>query len=228
MGEYVLKASGKGFIGLSFCNAGPNVAPYGAKTRLFGTNPISCAVPVKNGKPILVDLATSIYPEGKVKAFRNRGEALPNDIVLDKKGNPSNDPNDLYDDGALLPITEYKGAALSFMVEVLGGILTGAGSAAFPDWPGGNGVLFIVIDPTISRNYEEFTDDIARIKKAVKSQPCAAGFEEILVPGEPEYKSEADRRKNGIPIDEGTWMKICTIAENYGIEIPEPIRNKSI
>ena len=58
-------------------------------------------------------------------------------------------------------------------------------------------MLFIVIDPKIFRNHEEFTDDVERIKKVVKSQPCAAGFEEVLVPGEPEYKSEADRKKNG-------------------------------
>ena len=228
VGEYVLKASDKGFVGLSFCNAGPNVAPYGAKTKLFGTNPISCAVPVKNGKPILVDLATSIFPEGKVKAYNNRGELLPQEIVIDKNGCPSSIPQDLYDGGALLPIGEHKGSALSFMVEVLGGILTGAGSPAFSDWQGGNGVLFIVIDPTIFRSQDDFFKDIERIKKSVKSQPCAAGFDEILLPGEPEYKSEADRRKNGIPIDEGTWGKICAIAEKYGVVIPEPIRTENL
>lgn len=224
VGEYVLKAADRGFLGWAVCNAGPNVAPYGARTRLFGTNPIACAVPTKTGKPILIDLATSIYPEGKVKALNNRGEALPQGIIIDKNGNPSSITQDLYDGGALLPIGEHKGSALSFMVEVLGGILTGAGSPTFSDWQGGNGVLFIVIDPTIFRSQDDFFKDIEGIKKSVKSQPCAVGVDEILLPGEPEYRCEAERKKNGIPIDDGTWGKICDIAEKYGLDIPEPIK----
>ena len=137
MGEWVELAADSGVIGLAFTNgAGPggSVVPYGSLERFFGTNPISAGVPVADGAPILIDLATSVVAEGKVRVARNKGETLPEGLVRDRDGRPTTDPNDLYQGGALLPVGGHKGSALSLLVDLLGGALTGQGVPSLPGY----------------------------------------------------------------------------------------------
>lgn len=224
LGEYVLKAAKSGMIGLGFCNGcTPNVAPFGAMERVLGTNPIACAAPVREGNPILIDLATSFATEGKARVARNSGQPLEQGMVIDRFGEPSVDANDFYSGGALLPIGQHKGSALGLMVELLGGFLTGAGCAAFPEHDDSNGVLFIVLDPNPLCGLEAFTNDIERIRCAVRSAKKAKGFEEILLPGDPEFRSEIFRREKGIPLDEKTWEELSELAKRLGIAEPIPI-----
>jgi len=223
VGEYALIASKKNFISLCMTNASAQVAPYGSKSKLFGTNPITMSAPTGDKFPILVDLSTSIIPEGKVKAHRNAGEELPPGLMIDKNGIPTIKPKDLYEGGALLPIGGYKGSALSLMVEILGGILTGSGSPAFQDWQGGNGVLFIVIDPNLLCGISVFQEEIKHLKNSIKNLPNIPEVNEVFVPGDPEYLTAEYRNKRGIPIDHGTWEKISKIADNLSIITPKCI-----
>ncbi|MBW1799766.1 MAG: Ldh family oxidoreductase [Deltaproteobacteria bacterium] len=225
VGEYTLQAARKNLIALGSCNAGANVAPYGASRRLFGTNPLCCAIPVRDRDPILIDLATSILPEGKIRVAKNEKRKIKPGILIDREGKPTDIPADLYLGGAILPIGEHKGSALSLMVEVLCGLMTGTGCAAFSDWPGGNGVLFIVIDPSRFRNLNEFFDDIDKMIGAIKGLPTAPGCDEILLPGDPEYHMENERKKNGIPLDDETWQGLQAIAERLGVATPEPLND---
>ena len=77
LGQYNLLASKYGFMCLSVCNGGANVAPYGGYKRFLGTNPISFSVPIKGKEPMVVDFATSIFPESKVRDYRDKNMKLP-------------------------------------------------------------------------------------------------------------------------------------------------------
>ena len=131
VGEYALTAAKKGYLAFCCVNGGAIVAPFGSKGRVWGTNPICCAVPVADGEPLLVDLATSIQAEGKVMSALHKGAELPEDTIINKEGQPSKVPRELYDGGTIMTIGGaghgHKGSALSMMVDVLGGVLSGTG-----------------------------------------------------------------------------------------------------
>jgi uncharacterized oxidoreductase len=95
VGEYALMAAKQGYVSYCCVNGGAIVAPFGSKARIWGTNPICCAVPVAEGEPLLVDLATSIQAEGKVMSALHKGAELPEDTIINTEGQPSKVPREL-------------------------------------------------------------------------------------------------------------------------------------
>ncbi len=224
LGEHLSAAVKYGFLAVGTCNGGgPNVAPYGASQRVFGTNPMACAVPVRHGWPVLVDFAVGAAAEGKVRVAKNRGDQIDPGILINNVGEPSTDPNDFYRGGAILPIGGHKGSALSLMIEMLSGILTGAGCSAFPDYDGGNGCFFLVLDPGCFRDGTDFLNDVERMQQKVKKAKPAKDFDEVLLPGESEFRNAQHRKKNGIPVDDETWNQLSGIAKWLDVSQPTPI-----
>jgi LDH2 family malate/lactate/ureidoglycolate dehydrogenase len=224
VGEWVLLAAEQNLIGLAFCNGGTPgglVAPYGGAGRLLGTNPVAIAVPVADRPPLLLDYATSIVAEGKVRVARNAEKMLPEGWILDGNGRSSTNPHDLYDGGMLLPAATYKGYCLSLMVELLGGILTGQGTPIFPGYVFKNGVLFIVLNIEAFRPLDDFLHDAAVLCAKTKAIKPAEGFAEVLLPGELEWKTAEFRRQHGIPLDETTWSQLAEAAQTYDLPVPE-------
>ncbi len=197
LGQYNLLASKAGFMCFSVCNGGANVAPYGGYERFLGTNPISFSIPVKDKEPMLVDFATSVFPESKVRDYRDKGMKLPKDVILDSNGKDTDNPNDFYDGGSLLSIGGHKGYGLSLMVEILGGLFTGAGFWALGESTSTNGVTFIMIDPTVFRG-EAFFGDVQSFIDKLKSQPTIDGVQQILLPGELELQTKRERIVDGV------------------------------
>lgn len=226
LGEWVELAAEQAMIGLAFCNGsrpGGIVAPYGSATRLLGTNPLAAAIPVEGRPPLVIDFATSATAEGKLRVARNRGQAVLEGLILSKEGYPSTDPNDFYAGGVILPAAGHKGYGLSLLVEWLGGILTGSSCPAMPTFTRlGNGVLFIVLSIEAFRPAEAVLQDGAGLYDRVKNAPPAPGFQEVLLPGEPERRIAAQRRTEGINVDEATWNLLTTSAQSLpGVTVPE-------
>lgn len=224
LGEWVEMAAAEGMIGLAFCNGGRSggiVAPFGGAARRLGTNPIAAAVPLAGRPPFVLDFATSAVAEGKVRVARNGGKEIPTGWVLDKDGNPTTNPADLYEGGMLVPAAGHKGYSLSLLVDLLGGMLTGGGSAPQSGTMQSNGVLFIVLDVAAFRSPEEFQAEAAELAERIKSTPPAPGFSAVLLPGEPEQQTAAQRRANGVPLDDGTWAQLVAEAERFGVTVPE-------
>ncbi|MEA3460166.1 MAG: Ldh family oxidoreductase [Chloroflexota bacterium] len=222
VGEYPTMAAQQGMVGIAICNSGPLgglVAPFGGRKPFFSTNPLALAVPADDHPPLLVDFATSIVAEGKVRVARNRGERIPEGWIVDSEGHPSTDPHDLYEGGALQPFGRHKGYGLSLFIDILGGILTGAGCTSMPDYEGGNGTLMIALDVESFRPLEEFKAYVDRLFAAVKDVPLAPDFEEILIPGEPEYRTKAQREREGIFVEEVTWEQIVEEAQGLGVDL---------
>lgn len=223
LGEWVQMAADQNTIGLAFCNGGgPGgaVAPFGGAARLLGTNPIAAAVPVKDRAPVVLDFATSAVAEGKVRIARNSGKSIPEGWIANAQGEATTDPNDLYNGGMLLPAANHKGYSLSLLVEFLGGLLTSSGSACLPGFVMGNGVLFLVLAVDSFRTAEAFLADAAALAEKAKAVPPATGFDEVLLPGEPEQRAAEKRRADGIPIDETTWRELVEEAGKVGVATP--------
>jgi uncharacterized oxidoreductase len=223
LGEWVQWAADRQAIALAFCNGGGpggSVTPFGGAARLLGTNPIAAAIPLDRHPPIVLDFATSAVAEGKVRVARNRGKSIPEGWILNAQGLPSTDPNDLYANGMLLPAATHKGYALSLLVEFLGGILTGNGAPALGGYRPGNGVLFLVLDVAAFRPLATFLADGGRMADAVKAVPPAPGFDEVLLPGEPEQRMLALRQAAGVQIDDATWRLLTEDAAKLDVVVP--------
>ena len=222
VGEYPAMAAEQGMIGIAVCNSGPPggiVAPFGGRKPFFSTNPLALAVPAGERPPLLLDFATSVVAEGKVRVARNRGKQIPEGWIMDSEGNASTDPHDLYQGGALLPFGAHKGYGLALFVDILGGILTGTGCTAMPDYDGGNGTFMIAIDIQSFHPLAKFKASVDHFIAAVKKVPLAPGVEEILVPGEIEYRTQVQRKREGILVEEVTWSEIVQAAQELGVEM---------
>jgi uncharacterized oxidoreductase len=226
LGEWVEHAAEHQALALAFCNGGGTsgaVAPFGGAERVLGTNPIAAALPVGDGidgaAPIILDFATSAVAEGKVRVARNRGKSIPEGWVLNKEGLPTTNPADLYDGGMLLPAATHKGYALSLLVEFMAGLLTGGGTPVLPGFTPGNCVLFLVLDIAAFRPPADYARDSQAVAKRVKRTKPAPGFDQVLLPGEPEQRVAATRRAEGIHIDDATWKLLTEDAAALNVPI---------
>lgn len=223
LGEWVEMAAEHQTLALAFCNGGgPTgaVAPFGGAERVLGTNPIAAALPVGNDDaPVILDFATSAVAEGKVRVARNRGKSIPEGWILNNAGLPSTNPADLYDGGMLLPAATHKGYALSVLVEFMAGLLTGNGTPVLPGYTAGNGVLFIILDIAAFRSPAEYATDSQAVAQRIKETKPAPGFEEVLLPGEPEKRMAAIRSAEGIQVDDATWQLLTEDAATLNVAV---------
>jgi uncharacterized oxidoreductase len=228
LGDYCLMAAQQDLIGICMVNAcgkAQNVAPFGGRAPRLATNPIAIAVPSKGEIPLVLDIATSTVSQGKIRVKVNRKEPVPQGWLIDPEGNPSTDPEVLYKTppGALLPLggsVGYKGFGLAFMIEIFSGILTTAGYSREDARRLGNGTFLIVIDVENFVPISIFKDQVADLIRYIKTCPPMPGFEEVLVPGEPELKETQRRQKEGIFVEEETWNQILTIARELQVPVP--------
>jgi hydroxycarboxylate dehydrogenase B len=171
---------------------------------------------------LIMDMSTSTIAEGKIKVARSKGESLPPGLFINGQGEPSESPEEYYatPPGALLPMAGHKGFALSLFCEVLAGALTGAGCSKAGVDRVANGFMAFLLDPAAFCGVEFFQNELQHLREWVKSSRLARGHGEILLPGEPEARAEADRFRAGVQIDPVTWKKICDIASARNVPIP--------
>jgi len=217
LGEYAEQIAEQSMLGMVVCNANRAQTPYGGMERIFGTNPIALAVPRRGGKVLLSDFAMSGKSINKLKIACQHEQSLAEGVILDKEGYPTTDPNDFFDGGVLLPAGGYKGYALTLFIDIIGGILVGAGCAALIDKYPGNGTLFIALDIARWRPLDDFTSELEELLTVVKNTQLAPGAEEILLPGELESRAEDQRRRKGIPLDNETWQGLQDTAAKLGL-----------
>lgn len=225
IGTYGELAAAEGMAFVGFVNVGdhqPFQAPYGCGDARLGTNPFCAAVPGPKGEGDLVlDMATSTIAFGKARVARNKGVPVPEGALIDRHGRPTTDPHDLVDDrlGALLAFGGHKGSGLAVMCEMLGGALIGAQTIVH-DKKGGvvNSMLAILVDGGRFGGAAEAGREIGAVRDWIKAAPPAPGFTEVLLPGEPERRSTAQRRAQGIPIDEKSYTDILAAAARLGVD----------
>lgn len=193
-------------------------APYGGAAPALGTNPISVALPNADGPPIILDFATSAIAAGKIKAAQARHEPLPPGAVLARDGRPTTDPEDFFQGGFLLPFGGHKGYALAVIAELLSGPL--AAADAYPGPVPRSGIFILALDAAAFRPLDEYRRALAPTLARITGVPPAPGFEEVLLPGEPEARTRRQREREGIPIPEDTWSAVSAVATGLGVSVP--------
>jgi ureidoglycolate dehydrogenase (NAD+) len=223
-GWFAVHAAERGMIGLALTHAEADVVPFGGRRAALGTNPLAVAVPRADGPPVLLDMATSAVAMGRVMLARKQGQPIPADWAVDADGEPTTDPQQA---SAVVPMAGPKGYGLAFVVEVLAGLLSGSRSGTgvrrmYDDFdePQGIGHLLGAIDPARFVAPGVFTGGVDRLAGQLKGTPPATGFDEVLLPGEPEDRAEARHRRDGVPIPEEVRRELVALGAAFGIQWP--------
>ncbi len=218
------RMSSAGMIGVVMCNASSLVAPWQGKEPRFGTNPICVSVPGPDRW--LLDMATTTVAMGRIwKAQLSNQTSLPEGWAMDREGVPTTDVDTALN-GLLMPLGGYKGTGLAMLAEILcavmggGAMSTELGGIRVKDRPMLVSQCFLAIDISRFMPGEVFDERLQRLVEMVKSSAPAKGYDEVLVAGEPEWRNEAQRRAQGIPITPGTWESLVAAAERYGVPVP--------
>ena len=228
LAAYPLMAAEADMIGMITADSGRSakaVVPFGGREKRLGTNPISIAMPSNLDGPFFLDMATSAVAAGKINLAQARGGSIPSGWVVKADGEHTTDPNELKNGGAILPLggdQGHKGYGLSSIVEIFSGILTGLGFGHDPSGRHNDGCFISVFNVSAFRDIQDFKDEVTEFAAYLKSSETAPGFDEVLYPGEIEYRNETRQRKEGIFVEDSTWGELQSLAEGYNIasELP--------
>jgi len=224
MGYYSMMPVRKDMAGIAFVCTPPGMAPYGARAAGVDNSPITISVPAKRHYPLTLDMATSVAAGGKVKLAIDKGISIPEGWALDEDGNPTTDPNQA---AILLPFGGPKGSGLAIMFECLSSVIVGnpllepvlLGHKKGEGHQIQNSVV-VAIDISQFTDVEGYKGHVDNLIEGLKALPKAEGFNEIFVPGEPEWRTFDERSRNGIPLPGGTVRKLRSVAEKFGIKLP--------
>ena len=230
VGEYVETAAARGMIGIAtvgVLGAG-GVAPFGGRGRFLGTNPWAFGVPAGD-RPVIFDGATSAVAEGKVRLALAKGIDVPAGAIVDRDGNPSTNPPDLYEGGALLPLggdlAGHKGYGYSVVSALLGGLgmigdanPTAAGTASVSDGALLGGALVMAIDPAAFGDPHLYQEQAVAALRTLREQPPGPGRTEVLVAGDPERRARSLRGTAGVELPAATMAELNALAAELGIE----------
>ena len=222
VGFFTMHAAQKGFIGMAMNNGPTIVPPFGGLTPTYATNPFSVAFPSTDGKPIVLDMATSMVAAGKLRLAAKKGETIPSDWGIDKDGNETTDPDQVIHGGFLQWAGGYKGFGLATMVEILGGVLSGGlfglkmpALVNFGQDPLIANGFYLAIDIERFMPLEIFGQKISSLVQDVKSSKKIKGVEQIYMPGEPEFENKAKRLESGIPLNENVFNDLKDLSHKF-------------
>jgi LDH2 family malate/lactate/ureidoglycolate dehydrogenase len=220
-GYYAIRAAEAGMVGVSTTNSEPFVVPYGGVDHALGTNPIAIAAPTPDGIWD-TDMATSQVAVNKIFNARDEGRTIPEGWGVDEEGRTTTDPGKVY---AAVPLGGYKGYALALLVEVLSGVLSGSGvghgiGRIYEGEPQDVGHFHLAIDVDRLAGREHAAQLLARLLGDLKAVPPAPGFDEVLLPGEPEQRTQAERERDGIPLPPTLWTTLGELSAELGVTVP--------
>jgi LDH2 family malate/lactate/ureidoglycolate dehydrogenase len=223
LGEYVAELAQAGLMGLAFCNSGAVVAPFGGTGRALGTNPFAWAAPGGPDGPLVVDFSTAGVAEGKLRVAGAEGRDVAAGLIVDVLGQPTTHPADFFAGGALLPFGGHKGSGMSIMIELLGGLLTGMGTACTPGYAGGNGTVLLALSLGAFTEEEAYGGGAREFCARLVTAGAGPSGGQVLLPGEVESATRRERLSAGIPVGAGVLELITAITDPLGIARPVPL-----
>jgi uncharacterized oxidoreductase len=199
-------------------------APWACAEPRLGTNPFCIAVPgggADGGAPsLMLDMATTTIAAGKARVAYNKGEPVPEGSLIDAAGEPTGDPTGFIRDhtGAMLSFGRHKGSGMAVMCEIMAGAI-GGGQRVDEPTRGGilNSMLATVIDLSRLGDAAAIVQNIEATKQHIRASRPAPGFDEVLLPGEPEHRAARQRSETGIEVDATTWHDIREAAGKLGM-----------
>ncbi len=234
-GYHALMAVEQDMIGFAVTNASPLVVPTFSNERMLGTNPICYGFPAGEYPPVVIDMATSAAANGKLEIAQRTGKTVPEGWIQDKEGDYTTDPFALKSGGALLPLGSdrdhgsHKGFGLASAVDILSGVLSGANYGPWvPPFvaflepsanPVGEGLGHFVGAMRIDgfRPADDFKNHMDNWISRFKSASRIDEQQGVVIPGEPEYDAEIERRVNGIPLVDAVVNDLNEVAEKLNV-----------
>ena len=222
-GFFVLRMAEKGFVGISMTATDRMLVPFGARKAFFGTNPIAIGFPTGD-TPVILDMATTAIPYGKVALAAIEGKPIPETWALDAEGNPTTDPNAV---AGLHPAAGPKGSGLAMMIDIFCSLLSG-----MPWGPHinqmyqemgeprrlGHFIMALDVERFIPR--ETFRRNLGEMLEELTAMTPAAGFEQVCYPGQIESLCRAQRRADGIPLDPGLAGELAELGRRFDVPFP--------
>lgn len=212
----------RGCLGFLATNASPAMAPWGGREKAVGSNPWSMAAPLGGGRQMVMDISNTAVARGKIYLARNRGEPIPPDWAMTAAGEPTTDPAEAIA-GVIAPMAAHKGYAISVMMDVLSGVLTGSGFGTAVTGPyqsehrSGCGHFYLALDIAAFLPLPEFTARMDKLVDELKSNPPAPGTAEIFYPGEIEDRTETLARAEGLRLPEQTLADLRRLAAELDV-----------
>ena len=208
-GAYGLQACEAGCIGLCWTNATALMPPWGSAERRIGNNPLTIAVPNRDG-PVLLDMAMSQYSNGKLEVLRRRGEKLPLAGGYDQQGELTTDPDAIIKSRRGLPIGYWKGSGLALVLDLLATIISGGNSTAVirrRESESNVSQVFIASDAQSLAGAQILEETVEQILDDYVDVPAAAG-RVVRYPGQGMLATRLDNLENGIPVDDDLWRQV--------------------
>lgn len=221
-------------IGFSLCTSASRIAPTFGAAGMVGTNPIAIAVPAGVEPPFLLDMATCVVPMGRLEIHAREKKPLPEGWVIDAQGRPITDPELAFKlthsaEAMLLPLggvgevhSGYKGYGLGVAVEIMCNLLGGYAGAVVQE-PGREsecGQFFGALSVEAFRPLGEFQTALDARLREYKATPALPGAERVLVAGQKEAESSAERLRDGIPLSEKVIEQLREAGLKLGVAFP--------
>jgi LDH2 family malate/lactate/ureidoglycolate dehydrogenase len=238
-GYYAMMALEHDMIGISMTNSGELVVPTFGRNSMLGTNPISVAAPAGEERPFVLDMATSTVPRGKLEVYNRHQKPMPRGWATDESGEPTPDASRVLNNlenskgGGLLPLggagelfSGHKGFGLALMVDILSGVLPGAGYAnnIYTKDPSGKpkpadvGHFFGALSIDGFRPAEDFKQTMDDIIIRLRNTPKASGQDRIYIHGEKEFEIQEDHQVNGVILHPKVGKDLKSLALEQGVE----------
>lgn len=220
--SFVRQAIRAGYMSLVFTNSSPALPVWGSKEKLMGVSPIACGAPGLDGNDFVLDMTPSIAARGKVYKALRRGEKIPLEWALDAQGVPTDDPAEALK-GTMQVMAGPKGSALSIMMDVFSGVLSGSAFAGGvtnpyePTKPADVGHFLIAIKPDLFMSMDDFRARIQHLYETVVGSAKRPDVDRIYFPGEMEELQAKQREQEGIPWVQAEIDALNAEADRVGV-----------
>jgi ureidoglycolate dehydrogenase (NAD+) len=221
-GFYIKRLVEAGFIGMMMTATDAFLIPFGSRKPFFGTNPIAIGFPT-NGIPVILDMATTSIPYGKIAIAKTEGTSIPSDWGFDAEGNPTTDPNAI---AGLHPIAGPKGSGLAMIIDIFSSILSGMPwgphvNAMYGELenPRKLGHFVMAMDVKRFMPLDTFKQRLGNMLQEFGELPAAEGFNQVYYPGQIEGLRRLQRSEEGIPIPPGIYQELVEIGDKYGVSL---------
>jgi len=237
-GYYSLMAVKHNMTGISMTNANPLVSPTFSIDRMLGTNPLAVAIPAGRFDPFVADFATTPIARGKLELLEKMNKKVAELLVQDKTGKTSTNPSILKDGGSILPLGgdfqhgSHKGFCMSAIVDIFSAVFSGANFGPFVppqvaylepknESPGkGLGHFFGAMRIDAFQPTEQFLEYMDLWIATFKKASTIEGFENIIIPGEPERDNELLASINGLEIQDVIIDELTASLSSFSISSP--------
>lgn len=225
VGYYCDQMARHGLIGIVMVSGPPLMAYHGARIASLSTSPIAIAVPWQGHEPVVLDMATSVVANGRIKKALAEGQAIPRDWALDQDGHITTDPSQA---AVILPVGGPKGSGLGLMFECLNSVLSGAPLLSNMLGPGGKrrhsqNATVIAVDIGAVMPVEDYAVGIGQLARTIKVLPRLDGCDEIRLPGERGAKSAEALLREGISYSDKLVAMLEAAGRRYGVDLPAGI-----